>query len=91
MDLPTLNRITTYCGIRSNNTQKKDTALSKILTNKHLHAVYEGVFEHILTQELGALLSKHASILSRELVTVVLDDSVFKMWLASQMEAKWKP
>jgi hypothetical protein len=57
------------------------------LTNKHLHALYEGVFEHILTQQLGALLSKHTSILSRELVTVVLDDSVFKMWLASQMEA----
>lgn len=87
VDLPTLNRITTYCGISSNNAQKKDTALSKILTTKHLHALYEGVFEHILTQQLGALLSRHASILSRELVTVVLDDSVFKMWLASQMEA----
>jgi hypothetical protein len=56
------------------------------LTNKHLHALYEGVFEHILTQQLGVLLSKHTSILSRELVTVVLDDSVFKMWLSTQME-----
>jgi hypothetical protein len=57
------------------------------LTNTHLHALYEGVFEHILTQELGVLLSKHTSILSRELVTVVLDDSVFKMWLASLIQA----
>jgi Transposase DDE domain len=87
VDLPTLNRITKYCGISSNNAQKKDTALCNILKNKHLHAFYEGVFEHILTQQLGALLSKHASIFSRELVTVVLDDSVFKMWLSSLMEA----
>jgi hypothetical protein len=58
-----------------------------VLTNKHLHALYEAVFEHILMQELGGLLSKHSSALSRELVTVVLDDSVFKMWLAGQMEA----
>jgi hypothetical protein len=57
------------------------------LTNKQLHDLYEGVFEHIVMQKLSNLMVKHGSELSRTLVTVVLDDSVFKHWLATQMSA----
>lgn len=45
--------------------------------------IFEGVFEHQLYERLRELDNKHSSAWSRELVTVVLDDSVFKQWLSS--------
>jgi hypothetical protein len=86
VDLPTLNRILVCCGIKSNCHQKKDKKICKSLTNKNLHNLYEQVFEACLFDKLRELLAKDSSALSRELVTVLLDDSVFKQWLSSQKD-----
>jgi hypothetical protein len=84
VDLHTLSSILTYCGISSNNAQKKNTSLCKRLTNNKLHSLYEQIFEACAGQALRELLAKDSSELSRTLVTFILDDSVFKQWLTSQ-------
>lgn len=71
--------------LTSNSKQKQYIKLCNKLTNSHLHQIFDYVLEHVLEQKLTELLQKHASELSRTLVTVVLDDSIFKQWLKVDM------
>ena len=82
--LPTLHSILTRFGITSNNAQIKYQQLCQRLSNDNLHAMFEFVLEQQLRAVLEQLSRKDACTWSRELVTAVLDDSVFKQWLQSQ-------
>jgi hypothetical protein len=79
--LPTLNSIFVCFGINSNCEQIKYKKICKALTNSQLHAIYEFIFEQQVAQVLEKLIEKDSSNWSRELVTAVLDDSVFRQWL----------
>ena len=86
--LPTLHSILTRFGITSNNAQIKYQQLCRCLSHSNLHEMFEFVFEQQLSAALEQLSRKDASTWSRELVTAVLDDSVFKQWLQSQDPAQ---
>lgn len=58
------------------------------MTISKVRKIYEYVFEHQLIEELKKMSQKDSSCWSKELVTVVLDDSVFKQWLQSNLEQK---
>jgi hypothetical protein len=79
--LPSLHSILTRFGISSNNEQINYTNLCNKLSNSNLHKMYEYVFEQHIADTLSEFSDKHASKWSRDLVTAVLDDSVFKQWL----------
>lgn len=76
--LSSLNSILERHQILSNNEQIKYTRLCKKLTSSVLLKMYQEVFQNHLLEKLQSLLAKDKSSLSRELVTVVLDDSIFK-------------
>ena len=82
--LPTLHSILNRFEIKSNNEQIKYKKLCKSLSNNKIHAIFEFVFERQVEEALKLLSNKDASNWSREIVTAVLDDSVFKQWLQSQ-------
>jgi hypothetical protein len=82
--LPTLHSILNRLEIKSNNEQIKYKKLCKSLSNNKIHAIFEFIFEQQLEEELKILSEKDTSNWSREIVTAVLDDSVFKQWLQSQ-------
>lgn len=86
--LPTLNSILVKFGIKSNLHQIKYKGLCKHLTISKVRKMYEYVFEHQLIEELKKMSQKDSSCWSKKLVTVVLDDSVFKQWLQSNLEQK---
>ena len=86
--LPTLNSILVKFGIKSNLHQIKYKKLCKQLTISKVRKMYEYVFEYQLKEELQKMSQKDSSCWSKELVTVVLDDSVFKQWLQSNLEEK---
>ncbi len=46
--------------------------------------IFESVFESNLLEALAGMCKKDACCWSRELVTAILDDSVFRQWLKSQ-------
>ena len=81
MDLPTLNSILDTLEIRSSKTSQRFNGLYKTLTIKDIVKIFESIFETQIKRRFEELNKKHKSCLSRELVTVVLDDSVFKQWL----------
>lgn len=81
--LPNLHSILERFEIKSNNRQIKYKQLCKKLSNNKLHEIFEFIFEQQLSPVLDKLVQKDASNWSRELVTAVLDDSVFKQWLQS--------
>lgn len=83
MDLPTLHSILEAHDIRSNSVSKQFKQLYKKLTINKLLLIFESVFESQIYEQLKELSEKDSSCWSRELVTVVLDDSVFKQWLSS--------
>jgi hypothetical protein len=68
-------------GINSNGKQIKYKKICKALTNSQLHAIYEFIFEQQVAKNLEELIEKDSCNWSRELVTAVIDDSVFKQWL----------
>lgn len=86
--LPTLNAILTRYEIISNNHQKKYKSIHKNLSNKILRKIFEFVFENYLSMELQEMLKKDESIWSKKLVTVIIDDSVFRQWLGSLKSIK---
>lgn len=53
------------------------------MTISELLRIFEHIFEEQVFKKLKELNEKHDSVWSRELVTVLLDDSVFKQWLSS--------
>lgn len=86
--LPTLNSILAKFDIKSNLRQIKYKQLCKRLTTNKIRKMYEYVFEHQVKSVLGTMSQKDSSCWSKELVTVVLDDSVFKQWLQHTLSEK---
>ena len=83
--ISTLNAVLKTLKLKSNSKQKQYIKLCNKLTNSHLHQIFEHVLERSLEDRLTELLRKDSSALSRTLVTVVLDDSIFKQWLKVDM------
>jgi hypothetical protein len=79
--LPTLSSILTRYGIVSNAHQIKYKKLHKILSNSVLRKIFEFVLEHHVLIEIQEMLKKDSSIWSKKLVTVIIDDSIFRQWL----------
>lgn len=83
LGLTTLNSILTYLGISNNGLQISYKLLRKKISNKLIIKIFEILFEKQISQKMQEMQIKHRSNFSRELVTVVLDDSVFRQWLDS--------
>jgi hypothetical protein len=78
--LPSLTCILTrFTATKS--TQSTYNKICKNLLNSDLHNMFEYVFEQQLTEVLQGFCDKHPCKFSRDLMTAVLDDSVFKQWL----------
>jgi hypothetical protein len=84
--LPTLKSILTKVGIKSNLLQLKYKKLCKDLTNSKIKEIFEHIFELNISHKLREMSEKDSSCWSRELVTVVLDDSIFKTWLEKELQ-----
>jgi hypothetical protein len=82
--LPTLHSILTKFEIKSNSLQINYKKLCKELTTSKLRQMFEYIFEQQLQEKFEQMAKKDSSCWSKELVTVVLDDSIFKQWLQSQ-------
>ena len=82
--LPTLYSILSKFGILSNSLVVKYKQLCKALSINKLRKIFEFIFENQVREALQKLSEKDASAWSRELVTLVLDDSIFRQWLQSQ-------
>jgi hypothetical protein len=82
--LPTLQSILTKFEILSNSPQIQYKKLCKSLTDHKLRLIFEYIFEQQLSLDLEKLAQKDRSCFSRELVTFVVDESIFKQWLQSQ-------
>ena len=88
LDLPTLNSMLEQYEISSNSVSKHYAEIQSKISTKNILRLYERIFEHQLSEHLLTLFEKHPCIFSRNLVTVVLDDSVFKQWLSSFIEGE---
>ena len=86
LDLHTLNSIFVHFGITNGHQKVNYKNIRKSLTNNKLHQIFDYVFEQQLASVLRSLAQKDSCTFSRTLVTVVLDDSVFKQWLTMQLE-----
>jgi len=86
--LPTLHSILSKFGISSNHLQKNYKALYDKLSINKIRQIFEYVFESQLRQILEEMSKKDNSIWSKKLVTLVLDDSIFRQWLQSQFPEK---
>lgn len=82
--LPTLQSTLTKFGIQSNGLQVKYKKLCKALSINKIRSIFEFIFESQVAEALQKLSQKDSSAWSRELVTLVLDDSIFRQWLTSQ-------
>ena len=82
--LPTLHSILQRYDIGSNNHQINYKKLCKRLTTNEISKIYASVFETQILSVLKRMSEKDSSCWSRELVTAVLDDSIFKQWHGSQ-------
>jgi hypothetical protein len=69
--------------ISSNHLAQQFKRLYRDLTISKLLKIFEQIFEDQVFEKLEELDKKHSSVWSRELATVLLDDSVFKQWLSS--------
>jgi hypothetical protein len=86
--LPTLHSILEKFGIKSNLRQIKYKQLCKRLTTNKIRKMYEYIFEHQVKLVLREMSQKDSCCWSKELVTVVLDDSIFKQWLQHTLSEK---
>jgi hypothetical protein len=86
--LPTLSSILTKFDITSNLRQIKYKQLCKRLTLSKIRKMYECVFEYEVKSILESMSQKDSSCWSKEIVTVVLDDSIFKQWLGQSVSEK---
>lgn len=82
--LPTLHSILKQYDISSNKHQIDYKELCNKLTYNTIGKIFESVFEQQLLDVLDKMSQKDSSCWSRELVTVLLDDSIFKQWHNSQ-------
>ena len=78
--LPTLNSILVKYGISNGRHQRNYKKICEKLSPSVLKGIFEDLFERELATVLRTLGLKHRSCLSRDIVTVILDDSVFKHW-----------
>jgi len=85
--LPRLKSILQYHGIKSNSHQINYKNLCKSLTNKSIHDIFSALFEKVLSDKLTNLSQKDPSGWSRETLTVILDDSIFRTWLQGSSDA----
>jgi Transposase DDE domain len=81
--LPTLHSILKQYDISSNKHQIDYKDLCKKLTYNKIGKVFEQVFEMQILDVLDKMSQKDSSCWSRELVTALLDDSVFRQWQTS--------
>jgi hypothetical protein len=84
--LPTLNSILLKFSIVSNSRQIKYNRLCKSLTESKMRKIFEYVFEAHLIDILTSMSKKDSSCWSKSLVTVVLDDSIFRQWLKDNID-----
>lgn len=82
--LPTLHSILRQYDISSNKLQIDYKNLCNKLTFNKIDNIFETVFEMHLLDVLDKMSQKDSSCWSREWVTAVLDDSIFKQWHSSQ-------
>lgn len=82
--LPTLGSILEKFGVSSNYKQIKYKKLCNSLSMGCIRRLFEAVFSEQVSHILQSMVQKDASCWSRELVTLVLDDSVFRGWFQSQ-------
>lgn len=82
--LPTMNSILIKYEIKSNNHQVCYKKLCKKLIVSKLQKIFDDIFEQQVESKLTEMLEKDNSCFSRELVTAVLDDSIFKTWFADE-------
>lgn len=68
----------------SNSTQIEYQKLCNKLSIKDIQSLFCAIFEDKALSKLADLCKKHPSCWSRERTTVVLDDSVFKLWLKDE-------
>ena len=79
--LPTLNSILENYGISNGKHQRNHNKICKKLSLSTFKVIFEDLFEQQLGASLAILSEKHTSCFSREPVTVILDDSIFRQWL----------
>jgi hypothetical protein len=84
--LPTLQSILTKFGIQSNSLQIRYTKLCNRLSINKIRKMFEYIFEQQISEQLVSMNEKDSSIWSKNLVTLVLDDSIFKQWLKKKCE-----
>jgi len=82
--LPTLHSILTKFGIQSNGLQMRYKKLCKALSINKIRSIFEFIFESQVAEAVQKMSQKDRSAWSKELVTLVLDDSIFRQWLQSQ-------
>jgi hypothetical protein len=82
--LPTLHSLLTKFGIPSNRLQVRYKKLCKALSINKIRRIFEFIFESQVAEALQKMSQKDRSAWSKELVTLVLDDSIFRQWLQSQ-------
>jgi hypothetical protein len=82
--LATLTGALREFGISQNQGTLCYRCLCKKLSINNIRNLYELIFADTLGKKLKELSLKDSSVWSRELVTVVLDDSIFKQWHKSQ-------
>lgn len=82
--LPTLQAMLTKFGIKSNHRQYQYKKLCKALSISKIRMLFEAVFSYSIEEKLKEMAQKDSSCWSRELTTVILDDSVFRSWFQSQ-------
>lgn len=82
--LPTLNAILTKFNIGSNKHQKDYKSLCKDLSVNVIRKLFEHIFELHIVEVLKQMGLKESSCWSKDLVTVILDDSIFRQWLDNQ-------
>jgi hypothetical protein len=81
--LHSLHAILTRFGILSSREQTSYKSICEKLSNKVVHQIFNFFFEAEIRKILVEKVGKHGSSWSRELVTAVIDDSIFKQWQTS--------
>ena len=82
--LPTMNSILEKYELRNNQHKVCYKKICKKLSINEINRLFDKLFEQQLLSKLSELTKKDSSCWSRELVTVVLDDSIFRQWLKEQ-------
>jgi len=70
--------------IRSNYQQGQYRKLCSELSISKIRLLFESVFSYNIENKLKEMTSKDSSCWSRELTTLVIDDSIFRSWFQSQ-------